>query len=214
MDERHEAALMAVVQSSRQALRHEAPQSLAARGGLAYDEEGGFHLRVLGQDYLVSYPDFVAREAGHGQEAPVWVQSLVMYYLTAADGAPWRGEWVSLRELPGGLFYERAFQGYSGDVLARAFGNDLARFAAAAAGAGGQRESLGDAAFSFLALPRVPVAIVYWLGDEDFPPSARVLFDAGVNHYLPTGALPLIGRRLCQLVLEAAGLAKPRPPRP
>jgi hypothetical protein len=38
--------------------------------------------------------------------------------------------------------------------------------------------------------------VVYWLGDEDFPPSARVLFDASAGQHLPTDAFALLGSTL------------------
>jgi hypothetical protein len=80
--------------------------------------------------------------------------------------------------------------------LAQAFNGDLENFRAAAARLKGSRLTFGDASFEFMALPRVLVAAVYWLGDEDFPPNASILFDAAASHYLPTDAVGALGSQL------------------
>ena len=51
----------------------------------------------------------------------------------------------------------------------------------------------GDAAFRFLALPKIPVGCILYLGDEDVNPSVTVLFDSAASHYLPTEDLSLLG---------------------
>jgi hypothetical protein len=121
---------------------------------------------------------------------------MFLYYLQTADGAPLAGKWIAFRELPGGMFYHQAYQGYSGDRLAKAIDNRIAVFEGAAQNLGGTRLALGDAAFAFDALPRVRVAAVYYAGDEDFPATANVLFDASASHYLPTDALAGVGSAL------------------
>jgi hypothetical protein len=40
------------------------------------------------------------------------------------------------------------------------------------------------------------VAAIYYAGDEDFPATANVLFDASASHYLPTDALGGVGSTL------------------
>lgn len=205
MRERQEASMIPVIEAGRRDLEKVAAPLIAERCGIEYSaHEGEFRLEILGQSYAVGHPSFVVRRAGEEAEAPLWFQAMAIYYFTTADGAPITGEWVSLRQVSGGLFYERAFQGYTGNRLAGFFGNDLERFVAAASCAGGLPEDVGDASFSFLPLPKVSMAIVYWLGDEEFPPSAQLLFDASVSHYLPTGALTGLAARLCSMIIREA----------
>ena len=100
----------------------------------------------------------------------------------AADGAPPSGRWIAFSELPGGRFYQAAYQGYSGDELRRAFGPDLAAYSQACQRLGGVPRAHGDAAFAFQALPRLALLAAAWQGDEDFPPSYAILFDASASH--------------------------------
>ena len=71
-------------------------------------------------------------------------------------------------------------------------------------------DSAGDVgAYTFLALPRLPMAIVLYLGEEGLPPSVNVLFDATAAEYLPTEDLILIGEYLSAALLEQKGLKSP-----
>jgi hypothetical protein len=45
------------------------------------------------------------------------------------------------------------------------------------------------------------VAIVCWLGDEDFPTSFRFLFDDSIRHHLPTDACAILGNMLTRKLL-------------
>ena len=69
--------------------------------------------------------------------APVTAQTVtVVYNLYATDG---------YYELPDGMFYTQAFQGYSGNRLARFFVNNVAGFERAAVDVGGTRVEGGEA---------------------------------------------------------------------
>ncbi len=178
---------------------------LAARSGATFRKQGNSQgelgLRYFDQDYVISYPQFEACEAATGKECSPGLLFLFLVYLHTADGTRPADRWISYRELPDGMFYSQSFQGYSGARLVQTFKNDLAGFKAAARAAGGEELSLGDAAFMFQALPRLPLGVVYWLGDEEFAPYANVLFDASAGHYLPTDGLAVLGRELCSKII-------------
>jgi len=201
-------SLLPFIKQARVELKEADLVVLAARSGAKYkrlDEgRGELRLTLWGQGYLVIYPEFIAYEEESGEICSPWRQALFLHYLRTADGQPLADRWVSLREIEGGEFYHRASQGYSGDRLAKHFGNDIEAFRLAAERAGGERRDLGDAFYSFLALPRLPLVVIYWKGDEEFPPTAQVLFDASAGHYLPVDLLSLLGSELCDRIIRAA----------
>jgi hypothetical protein len=53
-------------------------------------------------------------------------------------------------------------------------------------------------------LPRVWLAVVLHLADEEFPASANVLFDASASHYLPTEDLAVLGGMLTGRLIKSA----------
>lgn len=185
------------------------PHLTARRSGasVAGGTAGGVDLEVRLWDtlYRIAWPEVRAVEATSGQPCRVNVEAALLYYLRTADGTPMAGQWIGFQELPGGTFYSRAFQGYSGDQLVRHFEEDLKAFRRAAERVGGAPLPLSDAGFSFLALPRVPLAIVYWLGEEGIPTRAQVLFDRAASHYLPTDVLAILGAQLIRRLTRTAG---------
>jgi len=123
---------------------------------------------------------------------------MLLYYFHTADGTPLTGRWISFADLPAGRFYNQAFQGYTGSELQRYFKNDIESLKLAALRSSGSLvpDSPGNLAFRFQALPHVPLLLVIWEGDEDFPPSFQFLFDAATAHYLPTDACAILGSTL------------------
>lgn len=187
-------------------LRQQDQNGLAQKAG-AVAKDGRFHLYLWGQPITITPPDFLARDAA-GQELDTFSQALLAYYLHTTNGVPLAGEWIAFTELPDAQFYTAAFQGYTGNELARAFGNEVERFAETAVALGGQPVSFADAAFTFRVLPNVAVMVACWVGDEDFPSSYRILFDANTGHHLPTDACAIIGSTLTRRLIKGYNPAK------
>jgi len=186
----------------RAKLSAQSPSALANRCGAEYDAKTT-SLRFLFFEHpvIVDFPDLVPVDIKTGMSLPVVTQALLLYYLISADETPLIRRWISFDSLPDGRFYRQAFQGYTGGELVRHFGNDLTAFMAAACKLDGVKMSVGDAAFAFHALPRFMLAVVYYLGDDDFPPSCQILFDASAGHYLPTDVCAILGSMLTRMLL-------------
>lgn len=181
------------------------PHDIAAHSGAEYKSVEGtglLRLSLFGQFVHVTFPDLVACDAQTDASLPDSLQVLLLYYLNTADGTPIEGRWVSFADLPDGRFYNQAYQGYTGKELARHFGNDIDSFAGAACKLDGMPIACGDAGFVFYALPRVWLAVVAHRGDEDFPPSYQILFDASVSHYLPTDVCAILGSMLTRKLIN------------
>lgn len=159
-------------------------------------------LAMLFDDFEVDTADYVVSRAG-GTDVDPFIQSVVLTYLDTADGGPASGRWVTFRDLPNGSFYNQAFQGYGPDRLAKRWQLDGDGFGAACRALGGTPIDVGDAGFAFTVLPRVDMAAVYWLGDEDFASKASILFDANAHFSMVIDGLAILGSRLVDRILAA-----------
>jgi len=206
-----EESLKPQIEQARAQLRERDPRRIAQDCGAVYfeTEEGLGHLRLpfFGRLYTISWPELEVRDP-EGEVSPIPVQATLLQHLVLADGTPLENRWVSLGELPNGAFYERAFQGYSGNMLIRTIRGDIEGFKRAAEKLGGEPLDMGDASFRFWALPRIPLAVVYWSGGEEFPPTAQVLFDASAGHYHHLEMLAHIGAMICDRIVETYKASK------
>lgn len=191
--------LLPKVTQMQEALKQLSPQQIAHNSGAALDRDI-LHLKMLFQPFTLDVATFVACDST-GKPASLFTQSLILTYLHTADGTPFADQWISFRELPNGSFYHQAFQGYAANRLSQQWRLNIDVFSAACFSAGGTPIDLGDAAFSFVVLPRVKLAAVYWLGDEDFPSQASILFDAVTPHYMITDGLAILGNQLVGKIL-------------
>lgn len=176
-------------------LAHRDPNDIAQKSGTLIDHQT---IRVVlwNKEYRVDFPDCIVKDP-NGAAARPDRQLLVLMYLNTADGTAFANRWLRYRELPGGMFYSHAFHGYAEERLARAFHDKPEAFFKAATDLGGVQLAFGQsAAFEFVALPRIRLGAVLWAGDEDFPSSAVILFDAAASHYLPTDVVGALGSQL------------------
>jgi hypothetical protein len=183
------------------------PVQAAARAdaGLARGTSGSAVLEVpfFGAIYRAPHPAGSVTSAATGRPASPASEILLLHYLLTADGTLPTGEWVSFHELPSGLIYQSAFAARSLAPLGQAFGRDADAFATAARACGGEAMRLGDASFWFRVLPRLGLAAVLWLGEEDLPGAVNVLFDSSAGHCLPTEDLAAVGGMLSGRLLRA-----------
>ena len=113
-------------------------------------------------------------------------QVLLLHYLITASGAPVEDEWITFREVPSGSFYYAAFVKRAIVPLAKCFGREPGLLDDVSRVIGQVFPSPGDKALKVLALPRVPVVLSLWKGDEEFPPEANLYFDKSIASYLST----------------------------
>jgi hypothetical protein len=196
--------LASVVEEARTGLRAVKPGKLKLRSGCEQDGNGDYRLTFFGQEYVISADGFAVRQADIDKELPSFTQSLILTYLITADGTTPSSRWIGFRELPDGMFYVQAFQGYTGGRLVRELEDDIKAFRRAAEVLGGEPLGIGDAGYAFTVFPRVHMGLVYWEGDDEFPSQARVLFEDTSSHYMSTDGLAILGSQLVGRLLKAA----------
>jgi hypothetical protein len=160
---------------------------VAQLSGVNYDSDKGYlHLDFIGKPHSVSLSNTDVF-GPDGQEAPLTEKVVILHYLNTATGAEVRDDPITFREVPSGEFYYSAFVKRAENPLLSVFGQDPDLLTKTAPLIGGEPiQGQGDAAVKFMPLPKVPVSIILWGGDDEFEPSAQILFDRSIQHYLPT----------------------------
>lgn len=168
------------------------PYAVASKSGTDYDGSR-FRISFFDRVFLVYYPEIKVAEEGNSAPVPQWLEIILLHYLLQANGVSVADEWIAYRQLPGASFFESRFIQMATNPLLRDFGEDVGAFRKAGEALGGiPMTRTGDAAFKFMALPKIPMACIFYQGEEGIPSSVNILFDATAENYLPTEDLSLL----------------------
>jgi hypothetical protein len=149
--------------------------------------ENSILVDFIGGRYKVEYPDGNFKPVvGSDSELPIFAQILVLHYLANLTDSTDVGTLISYKELPGGSIYINPFTHRAIDPLVRIFGAKPESLLEAAAHLGGKPNGLGDVGVTIRVFPRIPVTLVLWRADDEFPASGNILFDASAPLILPT----------------------------
>ena len=146
---------------------------IADRLGI-HAENGVFSVTLMGKTYTVAENAEIADLQGNAPALPM--QTFLLRYLLEGKNLPALGGWKTFREMPWGELYIKP---YTGRVLTRAaftFGTRVEAFRKAAEKMGAQPVAHGDAGFEFALIGDYKIRLLVWAGDEEFPPSAQVLY--------------------------------------
>ena len=159
------------------------PEDISSRANIPYNAESRtFTLRLMGVTYQVSWPDYEVRHLDREDlqyyplEGAANARILVLRYLTEGAAAPATGKFLTYREVPWGEVYFKQFQGRCLFRLAYGFGNKLQKFRKIMEKLGARKLPHGDAGYEFEFLNGLYLQFLLWEGDEEFPPSAQILF--------------------------------------
>jgi hypothetical protein len=157
----------------------------AAAGIQPPDANGRIRVPFLGRDLFVLPSEAKVLEEDDEPARPEQALLVLHYLLGVREGEP-KGKLISFRELEGGAIYYTAFEARSIKRLVEAFGNKLHLLEKAALSIGGRHAPMGDISVVIDVLPKVPITIAMWRGDEEIAPSTNVLLDDTIRSYLQT----------------------------
>ena len=159
---------------------------IAKRTGIEVSEGRAFRIPFLDRVYRVGFPDFqFVDESDESKDVPIQEQILILHFMAAGTVSGLSGNWIAYREIPGAAFYFSAFTKRAVDPLKKVFGHNLSGFSKAAERLYGTPLEAGDSAFEFKIFPNVPLRLILWGGDDEFPPEASIIFDQSIGKIFP-----------------------------
>ncbi len=110
-------------------------------------------------------------------------------YLVYADGRECTQELIQPKSIPGGEIYRKGAHVLPLDRLARRFATDSDGFGEIGRSLGGEPLEYGDVSCRLFPFPYLPVSIVLWLKDDEFPERADLFFDSSSKGQFPPDIL-------------------------
>jgi hypothetical protein len=166
------------------------PKDICAGAPASFDEASrSYTVRSFGIDFTVSLQtqEIASSDPRSGLflgRYKDFFRLAVLWYLTSAKDIPATGRLIRPLDVKGG---QRFFSGthlLPLDRIEERFGTDKAGFVERGLRFGAEIAKMGDAAVRLYPLPRVPVTIILWLQDDEYPSRAALFFDSTVDFQL------------------------------
>lgn len=165
--------------------------ALTHLGGKQSDQ--GVEIPFLGKSYIVS-PRGV--ECPTGSIIDFTVRIVLAHYILHAGSGKLTGEWVTYRDFKDGAFFSSTHNHNVEHKLVETFSSRLIDLKSACEAIGGtapEKDLGGDVSYFFLALPKIPLALIFYDADDDFPASAKLLYDSSASLFLDMECLSVLG---------------------
>ena len=163
------------------------PDEIARRCSLEFNRETSrFSLRVLGTEHGVPHPQFALLDKGEKEDTDAadkpdpYEKILFLRYLCEGKYFPSQGKRLSYNEIPWGSVYYKNFEGRCLKRCARVFGKDIQKFVKMIENnpdLHAEALNIGDASYRLEFINGLYISIILWGADDEFQPSAQILFD-------------------------------------
>ena len=178
----------------------------AAKAGVGLvKKEGAAYLSIpfFDENIELAVPGFVFKSA-KGSNITLTAKIIILHYLIQASGAQVGAGIKPYEDIPGCRVYLPVFERRVVTPLLRAFGYSRDAFSAAGKALGGKAEEYGNASFTLYAFPRLPITFILWEGEDEFPPSIKVLLDQSIHTYLPLEDIVVVSKMAATRILKEA----------
>jgi hypothetical protein len=184
-------------------------EETARRARCRYSGEPGrrYIVQLVKTEYVVDLSSRRMMSAEDGSEAGFGEEVCILAYLIYSKDLPVADKLTPAESLPGGQFFFRGPHKLPIEKLEEGFGDRPEKLYRIANEFGAKRYEFGDASIQLHVLPKVPMTIVVWCGDEEFAARASILFDETAASQLPLDALWMAANLAVKALVAAAGRA-------
>ena len=181
------------------------PKEVCQRAQCRYDQEKQcYYLNYWGDEYLVDCRNKnISPLARQVNNSLGYLPVFIINYLMQIKPISLTGEWISEKDLPGGATFFRGPHEIPTSLISSRFGNDLDEFSRVCRLLRGQPAGMADAAYVFYPVPHLPLALLYWTGDEEFPAEVKLLLDKSASGNLALDTLYAFVVDACYRVSQA-----------
>ncbi len=195
-----ENSLLVAYDKAALILRKSDPDKICGKTGAVF-ENSIYKITFLGTIYEISMPD-VSFITG---SAPTIVEVLILHYLVSEKDEPAKGEFISFRGIPAGMFYFKSFQKRALDKLISVFKDSPEKLITAGTALGGKQWSAGDYSVIIPVFPRIDMVFQIYRADDEFPAEANILYSDSIINFLPAEDSAFLGGYLVGALARKKG---------
>lgn len=174
------------------------PLDVCTRSGCSYNTVNQvYSLQAWNSDYIIDLRNQVVRSVDTENTFHDYFDLFIIHYLLGARGTEPTGEWISEKDMPGGVTFFRGPHAVPTDWITATIVNDLELFTTKCESLGGTPLHMADRAFSFAITGKLPFALLYWIGDDEFPAEAKLLFDRSITDHLALDGIYALMVSIC-----------------
>jgi Domain of unknown function (DUF3786) len=176
------------------------PDDVCKRALCRYDHsEKCYTLFVWGEEYKV-FPHQFTIECAHEnvQGYHDYFYLFILHYLLKSKGTKIKREWISEKDIPGGTTFFRGPHIIPTDFITARFQNNIQEFKEKCEALYGSPIVMADAAFVFEITPIIPVAVLYWTGDNEFPAESKILYDKSIIDHFALDIIFALAVGICE----------------
>ncbi len=188
-------------------LARENPDDVQRRALCRYDaDDACYRLDAWGDEYAIHPREYrIDRLTRVSRRPHDYVFLFMVHYLLHSKEVDIRGEWISEKDAPGGAAFFRGPHEIPTHLIAARYGESIEGFKKRCEELGGAPLQMADAAYVFNVAPRVPVAVLFWEGDDDFPAESKLLFDRSIVDHLALDIIYALAVDVCGRVAKKSG---------
>ncbi|MBI5632663.1 MAG: DUF3786 domain-containing protein [Nitrospirae bacterium] len=169
--------------------------------------DGRLYMQCLGREFEI-FPGGEIKSLGH---ITPWIRILLLHYINTHGKAELAGKWVSFSELKSGMVKASSFLREAEEPIKELFLSAPKRVSAALGRLGAKQT--GDfpttEAWILFLLPKVPVVILYWPEEDEFPAKVKILFDQTADKFLDVESLMFLLEGLVKNMERVLSLDNP-----
>ena len=182
-----------------QELARQNPADICRRAKCNYDEGNRcYSLSAWGDEYAIYPHEYRIDRVVENVHSPHdYFYLFIIYYLLKSQDIEISREWISEKDIPGGATFFRGPHQIPTHLICKHYKNDIEAFNKKCEHLHGKPMDMADAAYRFDITPRIPVSVLYWAGDDDFPPEAKILYDRTITEHLSTDIIFTLAVEIC-----------------
>lgn len=167
------------------------PSVVSRNASAIYDEANNYYIvRSFCCNFIVKPEErIILNNSRQGEillkKYPYFFIHSCLRYLIHAKDIPLTGRLIKPANVKGGDLFFRGSHILPLDGLAKRYGEDRRSFLKKGDELCAEVLNYGDASVRLLPMPKIPVTLILWLQDEEFPARADLLFDSSCELQVP-----------------------------